>query len=93
MPHQVGILITLIVVHSFTYEPNIFLPWTQLFASFKKNQSSCWVCGQLPMSNTPSLSWWLSLRQGSSWMALTNFTLGERDSSTMQANATANITE
>ena len=36
MPHQVGMLITLIVVHSFTYEPNIFLPWTQLFASFKK---------------------------------------------------------
>lgn len=79
---------------------SFFYLWTKYMSSldstvckFQKNQSSCWVCGQLPMSNTPSLPWWLSLLQGSSWMALTNFTLGERDSSTMQANATANITE
>lgn len=72
----------------------ICLPWTQLFASFKKiNPVAGFVANCLLCPTTLVYPGGFSLLQGSSWMALTNFALGERDSSTMQANATANITE
>ena len=48
-PDQACILINLIIAHSFAYEPNIFIPWAQSYASFK-NQCNFWVCDQLLMS-------------------------------------------
>ena len=50
-----------------------------------KNQSNCWVCGQLPVSSTSGLPWWISLLQGSNWLALRTFILEERNFSPVQA--------
>ena len=49
MPDQARIPITLIIAYTFAYEPNVFLSQSQSYASFK-NQSNCWVYGQLPKS-------------------------------------------
>ena len=43
-----------------------------------KNQSSYWVCGQLPMSSNSGLPCWISPLPGSDWMALRKFILEER---------------
>ena len=40
---------------TFAYKSNIFLSQARSYASFR-NQSNCWVCGQLPMSSS-GLSW------------------------------------
>lgn len=59
MPDQACKLITLIIAHTFAYKPEVFLPWAQSFLSFK-SQTNCWVRGQLPLSSTPRLTWWVS---------------------------------
>ena len=59
MPDQACKLITLITAHTFAYKPEVFLPWAQSFLSFK-SQTNGWVCGQLPLSRTPRLTWWVS---------------------------------
>ena len=68
---------------TFAYESNAFLSWTRSYSSFK-NPSSCWACGQLPVSNTSGLPWWISPLQGSNWMALRKFILEERNYSPVQ---------
>ena len=35
-----------------------------------KNQSKCWVCGQLPVSSTSGLPWWISFLSASYWITL-----------------------
>lgn len=55
-----------------------------------KNQSSYWICGQLPMSSNSGLPCWISPLPGSDWMALRKFILEERKSSSVLAN---NITK
>ena len=42
-------------------------------------------CGQLPVSSTSSLTWWVSPLQGSDWLALTEFILEERNYSSVWA--------
>ena len=63
-----------------TSDGNIFLQWAHSFAIYK-NQSTCWICGQLPLSNTSGLPWWVSLFQGTDWKALNQFIVIERASS------------
>ena len=65
------------------YKSDVFLSWTRFYASFK-NQSNCWVCGQLPVSSPSGLPWWISPLQGSNWMALRTFILQERKFSPIQ---------
>lgn len=75
-PDQACILINLIIAHSFAYEPNIFIPWAQSYASFK-NQSKCWVWDQLSVSSISGLLQCFSPIQGSDWLALRDFILKE----------------
>lgn len=42
-----------------------------------KNKSSWWICGQLSMSNTSGLPWWIIPLQCSDWLALQDFILEE----------------
>ena len=64
---------------TFAYESNVFLYYASL-----KNQSNCWVCGQLPVSSTSGLPWWIFPLQGSDWIALRKFILEERNYSPVQ---------
>ena len=73
----------LLISWTFAYESNVFLSWARSYVNFK-NQSNCWVCGKLPMSNTSSLPWWVSPLQRSDWMALSKFILEERSHSSVR---------
>nr|AEX32767.1 envelope protein syncytin-Car1 [Mephitis mephitis] len=46
--------------------PNLFLRWAQQYAD-SLQQSSCWICGLLPLSSTSGLPWWVSPLQGTDW--------------------------
>ena len=74
-------LIPMIIVFlsswTFACKLNVFLSWTQSYASFK-NQSNCCVCGHLPVSGHFQITWWISPLQGSNWMALREFVLEKR---------------
>lgn len=43
---------------------NVFLLWAQSYSNFK-NESSCWICGQLPLFSTAGLPWRIAPVQGS----------------------------
>ena len=81
-------LIPMIIVFlsswTFACKLNVFLSWTQSYASFK-NQSNCCVCGHLPVSGHFQITWWISPLQGSNWMALREFVLEKRKFSSIQA--------
>ena len=84
MLDQVCIPIALIIAHAFAYEPNVFLSWAQSYTSFQ-NQLNFWVYVQLPISSTSRSPQWISLLQGSNWMALMKFILEEKCYSSVQA--------
>lgn len=52
---------------------NSFLKWAQYYAELH-NQTTCWVCGLLPLSSISGLPWWVSPLQGTDWHAVLLFT-------------------
>lgn len=44
--------------------------WASFFAQHR-NQSNCWVCGQLCLSASSGLPWWMSPLQGGIWKQYT----------------------
>lgn len=65
-----------------------------LGSGISKNQKSIqlWVCGQLPISSTASLSWWLFLYKALIEWPFEKIILKEH-SSTMQITVTTKITK
>lgn len=63
-------LIMLLIVSALTSK--FFLYWAQDYVD-NLQQSSCWVCDLLPLSNTTRLPLWVLPIQGKDWIYLQTF--------------------
>ena len=59
---------------------NVFLLWAKSYADFTDN-SNCWICGQLPLSSSSGLPWWVSQLQHADWLVLRHLILEEKNAS------------
>lgn len=58
----------------------VFLTSAKAYVDFTNN-SSCWLCGQLPLSIASGLPWWISPFQGADWLGLRDLIIEERNAS------------
>lgn len=62
---------------------NSFLQWPTKNAQ-QRNQSSCWVCEQLPSSSSLGSPWWLPLLQEGDWKAWKQYIQEEQATTKIQ---------